>query len=107
MEGVGFISFCIELFDELAARGWPRVEGPGETHISAESFPTSAWRGLKLPPLPGKAATSAEQIAAHANVLREPCGVVIESTPPHDEHFRRLSPDLVGSRISKAAMATR
>ena len=46
----GFIAFSIELFDELARHGWPRltaINPPGPAcRITIESFPTSAWRKL-------------------------------------------------------------
>ena len=54
----GFITFSIELFDELASHGWPRlaaINPPDPAcRFTIESFPTSAWRKLGLIPLPGK-----------------------------------------------------
>lgn len=56
-----FIAFAVDLFDQLAELGWPRL--PDGSALSScgrfalESFPTSAWRSLGLKPLPGKANT--------------------------------------------------
>jgi hypothetical protein len=55
----GFIAFAIEVFDRLDPLGWPRLPSrsalvPTE-RFALESFPTSAWRFLRLKSLPGKA----------------------------------------------------
>jgi hypothetical protein len=71
-----FISFAVDLFDQLAGLGWPRL--PNEvalsslSHFALESFPTSAWRSLGLKPLPGKANTPAGAVQAK---LAELCGL--------------------------------
>jgi hypothetical protein len=58
-----FIALAIDLFDQLAELGWPRL--PDESALASssrfalESFPTYAWRSLGLKPLPGKANTPA------------------------------------------------
>jgi hypothetical protein len=68
-----FISFAIELFDELSMLGWPRV--PSESALRSqhpfalESFPTSAWRSLGLTPLPAKARTRDGAIQARLEEL--------------------------------------
>ena len=65
-----FIAFAIELFDRLAALGWPRLPDASALassgRFSIESFPTSAWRSLGLKPLPGKANTPVGMVQAEA-----------------------------------------
>jgi hypothetical protein len=68
---VGFISFSIDVFDQLATRGWPRLTAPGERRVAAETFPTSAWRGLSLTSLPRKSSTTNDQLAGHTHLFTE------------------------------------
>jgi hypothetical protein len=86
-----FFAFAIDLFDQLAELGWPRL--PDETALyspgrfALESFPTSAWRCLGLKPLPGKARTAA---GAVQKKLAELCQLLPISVPDagdmtHDE----------------------
>lgn len=48
------VTFSIELFDTLAAAGWPRYDGSQTNRTSIESFPTHAWRCVGQKPLPSK-----------------------------------------------------
>lgn len=84
-----FAEFSIALFDALARRGWPRLARPSEVGAgrrrAVESFPTAAWRGIGLTPLPGKPKTSAEQLARQHDLLSERCGVSLATAPSHDE----------------------
>ena len=82
---VGFISFSVDLFNALAEQGWPRLTAPGERRIAAETFPTSAWRALKLPALPGKGGTTADQLLAHTHLLSDRFGIEFDREPSHDE----------------------
>ena len=86
---LGFIQFSIDLFDELEARGWPRLQAakpqfPAD-HVAVESFPTAAWRSLKLTPLSGKQKASAEDVAGKLRELREQFPLNITSDLNHDE----------------------
>lgn len=72
--------FSIALFDALGDRGWPRLCEPwnGE-RVTAESFPTHAWRSLGYTPLPGRSATTTLgpwlEALAGAGVALEPSEV--------------------------------
>lgn len=54
---LGFTQLSVELFAMLADRGWtfPHELGAVPPRLLVETFPTAAWRGLHLAPLPGKA----------------------------------------------------
>lgn len=84
---LNFISFSIEVFNELEARGFPRLEvlDPGCTKAAVESFPTSSWRTLGLKPLPGKRKANEEEIASKLQELCDllPCQPTSYLT--HDE----------------------
>ena len=81
--------FSIELFDELEELGFPRLEDLGDlktgTKLALESFPTSAWRTLKLKPLPGKNKDSATQVQVCFTALRQLLPIHLEGRPTHDE----------------------
>lgn len=54
---LGFTQLSVDLFAMLAGRGWtfPHELGAVPPRLLVETFPTAAWRGLRLAPLPGKA----------------------------------------------------
>ncbi len=85
---VGFITFSIDLFDELDERGWLRLDDDADlrtSRLALESFPTAAWRALGLTPLPGKAKARPIDVLAKLNELR---GLFPLDTPEdltHDE----------------------
>lgn len=81
--------FSIELFDALAISGFLRLDSaddllPGR-RLAIESFPTSAWRSLRLRPLPGKARTSASQLTACTATLGSLVPLTLTRQPSHDE----------------------
>lgn len=86
-----FIAFAVDLFDELAGLGWPRLPNEDALHsansFALESFPTSAWRSLGCKPLPGKANTPAGAVAAKLAELRSwsPLSIVGDEALTHDE----------------------
>jgi len=86
---VGFITFAIELFDALDARGWPRLATsavpPLRRRCAVESFPTSAWKRLGLKPLPGKASARPETVLERLGALRSTVPVDVPDRLSHDE----------------------
>ncbi len=86
---LNFTRFSIDLFDQLQARGWPRLAmespaGPAD-HVAIESFPTAAWRGLRLTPLPGKNRTKPETLAEKQEELESLLSLKIDDALNHDE----------------------
>jgi len=82
-------AFSIELFDALTVRGFPRLEDandlqPGRT-LAIESFPTSAWRSLRLMPLPGKSRTSTSELTTSIATLGRVVPFILPRPPSHDE----------------------
>ena len=87
---IRFVEFSISVFRELVERGAllarsPRIEPPSDRLLVLESLPLSAWRKLRIPPLPAKArATEAdceERFAAVAKLF----GLKSNRRPSHDE----------------------
>jgi hypothetical protein len=105
---LGFTAFAIELFDALDARGWPRLASqsvpPATTRCAIESFPTSAWSGLGLTPLPAKAKTRQETLRENLDALRTiyPLDVADELT--HDQ-LQALVAGLAGLGLSDGEAA--
>jgi hypothetical protein len=68
-----FVSFSISVFDELAARGWPRLGKPdhSERPVAVESFPFSAWRSIGARPLPAKARSGPSTLTDQLTALRQ------------------------------------
>ncbi len=84
---LGFVTFCVAVFDALDALGWPRYAGtqaPGE-RVAVEAFPTGAWRALGLPVLPAKAKCDAGLVAERTALLAGQCGLAVRGVPSHDE----------------------
>lgn len=77
--------FSVEVFDGLAVAGWPRFAGGWPVaRATIEAFPTQAWRGLGLKPLPGRHRRATE-IAGWAERLSALAGVCWPRPPSHDE----------------------
>lgn len=75
--------FCVELFDALHARGWPRfTRGWAGERAAIESFPTHAWRMLGEPVLPAKAKAATLAPWTRALAAR---GADLPSGCSHDE----------------------
>lgn len=84
---LGFVTFCVAVFDALDARGWPRYAGtqPAGERVAVEAFPTGAWRALGLPALPAKGKCDAALVAERTALLAEHCGLAVDGRPSHDE----------------------
>jgi hypothetical protein len=86
---LGFISFAISVFDELATRNWPRwttaALSADRAGFTVESFPTSAWRSLDIRPLPGKSAATQADIDDRLAGLKRVFGIQVARGPSHDE----------------------
>lgn len=82
-----FVSFCIEVFDELARQGWPRFAGDLSQvqHCAVESFPLSAWRALGIPILPAKAKARQEDLESRTRLLVDRFRLSLNRAPNHDE----------------------
>lgn len=84
-----FIAFSIDFFDELSSLGWPRLASEadlaGDERFAIESFPTSAWRGLGLRALPGKAKTPSSMIGERLALLRTLYPLACPDDLTHDE----------------------
>lgn len=82
-------AFSIDLFNALAASGYPRLEQAEDLRmgrkVAIESFPTSAWRTLGLRPLPGKARTTVAQLTGGFTALAGLVSLVLSRAPSHDE----------------------
>jgi hypothetical protein len=100
---LNFTRFSIDLFDQLQARGWPRLatESPGglADRVTIESFPTAAWRGLKLTPLPGKNNTKPETLAEKQEELETLFSLEIDDALNHDE-LQALAGGLAGLALA-------
>jgi hypothetical protein len=87
----GFVTLAVDLFDELARLGWPRLPDPSALRspgrFALESFPTSAWRSLGLAPLPAKSKTRAGVVEARLAELHRlfPLSVSRPGGLTHDE----------------------
>jgi hypothetical protein len=84
---LGFIQFSIATFDALQGRGWGRL-GSHEAQaarVAAETFPTSAWRAVGLPPLPGKSRTRPEDLLTWRGLLLGLGPMQVAGELSHDE----------------------
>ena len=84
---LGFVRFCVAVFDALDALGWPRYAGsqPAGERVAVEAFPTGAWRALGLPALPAKGKCDAALVAERSALLAGHGGLELRGTPSHDE----------------------
>ncbi len=84
-----FISFAIDLFDQLAELGWPHLREESALTSSSRfalgSFPTSAWRSLGFKPLPGKTNTPAGVVKAKLVELSSLFSISAPRNITHDE----------------------
>jgi len=84
---LGFISFCIQMFDELGRLGWPRLpaHSTGSMPVAVETFPTSAWRALGVPPLPGKARSRGPEVEDWSSKLLGLGAIRLTDPLTHDQ----------------------
>ena len=85
-----FVELSVALFDALHDRGWVRLgelpRDDGEyRHLAIESFPTAAWRALRLKPLPGKSNCPESEIQSHLDALMRIFPLDLSRRPSHDE----------------------
>jgi hypothetical protein len=87
---LAFVGFSIAVFDELATRGWRRIEeqsgalGDGD-RLMIESFPLAAWRTLRLQPLPSKAKTTPPILSDRLRSLEVLLPLSLSGLPTHDD----------------------
>jgi hypothetical protein len=100
-----FVSFSIAVFDVLAELGWSRLSkaqsaiSPPEK-IAVESFPSSAWTSLGIPPLPAKRKKSDIDVQDRVSRLLELFPVNLEGVPTHDE-LQALVAGLAGLALER------
>jgi uncharacterized protein YlxP (DUF503 family) len=96
-----FVQFAIDLFDTLAALGWPRLTEPVANPpipVAVEVWPTAAWRALGLRALPAKRATAAQDVAHWLAQLQARFPLRLTETPTHDE-LQAIMAGLVGMAL--------
>jgi hypothetical protein len=81
-----FISFSVDVFRGLAEHGFELFSGEHRLDaVVVESFPTSAWRQLGLPPLPAKARSTPDHLDRASRDLQDLFGVPVPPGLSHDE----------------------
>jgi hypothetical protein len=101
---VRFVSFSIGVFESLVTECGAQLAeshqiiAPKSGFLALESFPTSAWRALKLKPLPGKTKSKPFDIADRVASLRQYYKLELSSEPSHDE-LQALVSALAGPAI--------
>jgi hypothetical protein len=82
-----FVAFSISVFDEVFNLGWRRYTGfePPDVCVAAESFPLSAWRSLKLRPLPAKRKCGRSLVAECSSDVCKAYDLNVAHSPTHDE----------------------
>lgn len=84
-----FVIFSITVFDELAQRGWPRLDpqarGPSGSPAAIESFPLGAWRALGIPVLPAKRRASVTDVRSRFQTLCDTHLLRASAEPNHDQ----------------------
>jgi hypothetical protein len=86
---LGFTRLSIALFERLTIDGtWrlpgdPRGEAPPAVLVT-ECFPTAIWRGLGVPPLPGKSKATGRDVEQAAMRLASATGLTMPAAVSHD-----------------------
>jgi hypothetical protein len=85
-----FVSFSIELFDQLDRLGWPRLQQSTPVvdksqYVVIESFPLSAWQKLGINSLPAKRKAKATDIQSRMSELQGCFPLKLDTEPNHDE----------------------
>jgi hypothetical protein len=104
-----WIAFCVEVFDRLLATGrGVLVNDPavlalptlgGGRYYVLEVFPTSIWRSLGLPPLPGHAKASPHIVRTHAVALQIGLGLPLSAVTDHHDNLQGLVAALAGAAV--------
>jgi hypothetical protein len=97
-----FVEFSIATFDTLDELGWPRFTGaePVGDPVSAEVFPNSAWKAVKLKHLPAKAKCSVQVLSVCFAGLCSVFPLLVAGNPTHDE-LQALVAGLAGPQLAK------
>ena len=100
-----FVMFSVAVYDALAARGWVRLSSVGSAlqsgqRLLVESFPFSAWRALRIPPLPAKSKTQASHLRERLNALKRMFRLELAEVPTHDE-LQALVAGLAGLALER------
>lgn len=85
-----FVTFSVDLFDQLAHLGWIRLDirallDVRPYRLTLESFPSSAWIALGIPPLPAKNKASAADVEDRVLELKRRFSLQLAAEPNHDE----------------------
>ena len=85
---LAFTQLSIALFELLTVAGWrlpaDRLAAAAPRMVT-ETFPTAAWRGLGLTPLPGKSRSTAEDVTDGVTRLVEACAIRVDGVETHDD----------------------
>ena len=100
-----FVSFSIEVFDALCELSWLRLSSVGAAlhanrRVVIESFPLSAWRSLRITPLPAKRKTKSTDLEARLQALGGILPLHLSSTPTHDQ-LQAVVAGLAGLAVEK------
>jgi hypothetical protein len=100
-----FVSFSIQVFDEMCNLGWVRLSCVGaalhpKSRVVIESFPLSAWRSLRIAPLPAKRKTKAKDLEASLQALGGILTLHLSGTPTHDQ-LQAVVAGLAGLAVEK------
>jgi len=85
-----FVEFSVETFAQLARLGSALVTNadpavPSRKMLAVESFPMSAWRSLRIKPLPAKRKARSIDVSQRLGELQEVFGLRVCGRPNHDE----------------------
>jgi hypothetical protein len=83
-----FTQFSIALFERLTgAHGFvlPGHPATSDARFVTETFPTAAWRALRLTPLPGKSRATPTDVGHAVRRLKDATKVALDGTPSHDQ----------------------
>ena len=85
-----FVTFSVDLFDQMTHLGWVRLDCRTLLDVrlyclALESFPSSAWTALGIPPLPAKNKACAADIEDRVLELKRRFSLQLAVEPNHDE----------------------
>lgn len=83
---LAFTEFSIALFERLTGHfGYALPGSESGDRFVTETFPTAAWRGLGLAPVPGKGRTTPAELDAAVGRLSSRLPLGIDRQPTHDQ----------------------
>lgn len=95
-----FIAFSVAVFQALVAKGFKLWTGKPSSRLALETFPSSAWRQLGLPPLPAKSKTRVEHLQRAVTALRQLFPLQVPDGLSHDE-LQALVSGLAGFAVAR------